>query len=442
LLTSNNRLKTIFGISIPIIGGMVSQNVMNLVDTAMVGRLGNASLAAVGMASFLVFFSQAFLTGLSTGVQAKVARRKGAGHHNDLTNPLHGGLLLALLIGLPLSLILCFFAEDIFPLVNSDAEVVLVGSQYFQIRVLAIAFVGMNFCFRGYWNAVNLSAIYMRTIIIMHIVNISLNYILIFGHFGAPAMGASGAAIGTTIATVFGTAVYFLLGIRRAGEAGFLRRFPTRQLIRKLLRLSVPTGVQQTFFAAGLSVLFYIIGQVGTAELAAANVLINVLLVGILPGIALGLAAASLVGQALGRGDAADAKQWGFDVLKCGVVILGVLGLPMLLMPETIIRIFIQDPETIAVAVIPMQIAGLGLSIDSVGLVLQNALLGAGDTRRTAMVSIGMQWIVFLPAAYLVGPIAGYGLLGIWLAQTGYRGLQSILFLMMWRGEKWAQIRI
>jgi multidrug resistance protein, MATE family len=421
---------------------MVSQNVMNLVDTAMVGRLGNASLAAVGMASFLTFFSQAFLTGLSTGVQAMVARLKGAGQADGLTNPLHGGLLLALIIGVPSSLVLFIFAEDIFPLVNDDPDVVQIGSQYFQIRVLAIACVGMNFCFRGYWNAVNLSAIYMRTIILMHVVNISLNYILIFGHFGAPEMGASGAALGTAISTLFGTAIYFVLGIRKAGEAGFLRCRPTRQLIRKLLRLSVPTGVQQTFFAAGLSMLFYIVGQVGTVELAAANVLINVLLVGILPGIALGLAATSLVGQALGRGDVVDAKQWGFDVLKCGIVILGVLGLPMLLVPELILRIFVQDPETIAAAVTPMRVSGLGLSIDSVGLVLQNALLGAGDTKRTAAVSIGMQWIVFLPSAYLIGPVAGYGLLGIWLVRMSYRALQSIIFLMMWRGEKWSQIRI
>ena len=436
------RFKTILKLSLPIIGGMVSQNILNLVDTAMVGRLGNASLAAVGLASFLVFFSQAFLIGLSSGVQAMVARRKGAGESASLTEPLHAGLLCAFIGGLVITVILYHFASDLMGLLNDDDSVAQIGAGYYETRILAAIFVGMNFCFRGYWNAVNLSMLYMRTLIVMHILNIALNYMFIFGHFGAPELGATGAALGTAIATVSGTLMYFVLGMRHARKSGFLTSFPQTALIRRLLSLSLPTGIQQLFFAGGLTTLFYIVGKVGTVELAAANVLINVMLVGILPGLGLGLAATSLVGQAIGRKDMADAKAWGFDVLKCGVVILAILGLPMWMFPEAIIGVFIQDPNTIAVAIWPMRISGLGLCIDAMGLILQHSLFGAGDTRRTAQVAVGLQWLFFLPLAYLFGPVLGYGLIGIWGLQALYRFAQAVVFFSMWNRERWTQITI
>lgn len=441
-MIASPRLKTILALSLPIIGGMVSQNVLNLIDTAMVGRLGNASLAAVGLASFLVFFSQAILIGLSTGVQAMVARRHGAGVRKTLAEPLHAGLLIALIGGLPIALGLHHVASELMGFLNEDEAVVEIGAGYYEVRILAAIFVGMNFCFRGYWNAVNLSTIYMRTLILMHLLNIALNYTFIYGNFGAPALGATGAALGTAISTVSGTALYFFLGWKHAKSGGFLKAFPRRKVTGQLLSLSFPTGIQQLFFAGGLTTLFYIVGKVGTVELAAANVLINVMLVGILPGIGLGLAATSLVGQAMGRQDTKDAKAWGFDVLKCGVVILAALGLPMWMFPETIIAAFIQDPQTIAVAIWPMRISGIGLCIDATGLILQHALFGAGDTRRTAQVAVGLQWLFFLPLAYLVGPVLGYGLIGIWALQALYRFIQALLFFSMWKRERWAQITI
>jgi len=429
-------------LALPIMGGMVSQNVMNLVDTAMVGSQGKAALAGVGLSSFVAFMSQAFITGLSSGVQAMAARRLGEGREDQTAIPLNGGLVLAIAFGVPITIALFLLAPLFYPYLNGDPMVIAEGVPYLRARLCAVTAVGMNFAFRGYFNGVNQSQIYMRSLIVMHVCNLALNYTLIYGHFGAPALGAMGAGVGTAIATYIGTFVYVVQSLSVARSNGFLAGLPDEDTTRTMLRLSVPSGIRQMFFAAGLTTLFWIVGKVGTTELAAANVMTNLMLVAYLPGLGLGMAAASLVGQALGRGDPQDATQWGWDVAKVGIVILGTLGLPMLLIPDLLIGIFVDDAATIAVGTLPLRIIGASIAIDGIGQVLQAAMLGAGDSRRVMYVAIGLQWLLFLPAAYVVGPWAGFGLLGIWIAQVAYRFLQAGLFSLMWRGGKWATVEV
>jgi multidrug resistance protein, MATE family len=437
-----HRRQTIVTLALPIVGGMVSQNVLNLVDTGMVGTLGDAALAAVGTASFANFMAMAFIMGLATGVQAMVARRKGEGKDDQTAVPLNGGLLLALLLGVPWSVALIFAAPTIFPFLNDDPQVIAAAVPYWQARLFALTSVGMNFAFRGYWNGVNRSGLYLRTLLVMHATNIFLNWVFIFGNLGAPALGAMGAGVGSAIATWIGTVYYVYLGMRHARGSGFLVGLPARSVFKTMLRLSVPTGVQQFFFSAGFTAMFWIVGRIGTAETAAATVLINVTLVAILPGIALGLTAASLVGQALGRSDPEDARRWGWDVARIGVVALACLGLPMLLLPDLILSVFIRDPETLAIARLPLRLVGAGIAAEGVGLVLMHALLGAGATRLTMAVSIGFQWGLFLPLAYLAGPVLGFGLVGVWGAQIGYRGLQALVMARVWSSEGWTRIQV
>jgi Na+-driven multidrug efflux pump len=208
------------------------------------------------------------------------------------------------------------------------------------------------------------------------------------------------------------------------------------------LRLSVPTGIQQFFFAAGMTAFFWIIGLVGTAELAASNVLVQLLLVAILPGMGFGMAAASLVGQALGRGDPDDARRWGWEVVRIAAVFVGSISVIGLVFPDFLLRLFLHEPETLALARTPLRIVAAAMAFDTVGIVLMNALLGAGDNRRVMILAVSCQWLIFLPVAYLIGPIAGLGMTGVWLAQVGYRSLLTIGFVRLWRGGAWAGISV
>lgn len=436
------RLKRILALALPIIAAMVSQSVLNVVDTAMVGGLGDAALAAVGLGSFVLFTCQAMILGLSVGVQAIAARRKGEGRLDETAVPLNASLLLILAVGPLLTLALCLLAPWFFPLLNPDPAVVAGAVPYFQIRMLAGPLMAMNYAFRGYWNGISQSRLYMSTLLIMHASNVLLNYMFIYGHFGAPALGVIGSGLGTALSVFLGTAIYYGFGWRYALEGGFLRRRPRREDYAVLVRIAVPAGLQHVSMSAGLVALYWIIGRIGTAELAAANVLVNLMTVAILPGMGLAMAAATLVGQALGRGDIADAKRWTRDTLRVGVLGLGLLGAPMVLTPDLILGLFLHNPDTVALARWPMRIAGLAVVIEGVKRVYMQVLMSAGDGRRVMRVSVLTQWGMFTPLAYLVGPVWGLGLLGIWLGQEVYRLTQVALFRRYWRQSHWARIRI
>lgn len=437
-----SRRREILALALPIIGGMTSQNVLNLVDTAMVGRLGAPALAAVGLVSFVTFLAVAAVTGMSSAVQALAARRVGEGRFDQSAVSLNGGLLIALAYGLPASVLLWWCAEPIVAALLDDAEAVAEGTQYFQMRALAIVAVGMNFSFRGYFSAVSMTRLYMRTLIIMHLINILLNYTLIFGNFGFPAMGTRGAGLGTAISLFCGTLIYFSAALKHARGSGFLERAPVRGQMLGLLRLGLPASIQQILFAGGFTVLFWIIGRIGTEELAVANVLINISLVAILPGMGFGIAAATLSGQAMGRRAPEEAYAWAWDVCRVAAWVFAALGLIMLLATEAVLGIFLTDAALVALGYWPLKLIGVGMIIDGCGLVLMQALLGVGASTVVMIVGVGLQWLLFLPLAWWLGPVQGLGLIAVWLAMTGYRALQAGIFTAVWVRRRWQGIRI
>ncbi len=436
------RFKAVLGISLPVMGGMLSQNLLNLADTAMVGRLGPVDLAAVGIGGVANFLAMSAMLGLSPAVQAMAARRKGEGAESVMAEPLNGGLLLAILIGGPLSILLYFLAPAAFGVLTQDAEVVTTGIPYLQARVAAVMAIGINFSFRGYWNGISRAKCYMITLCSMNILNIVLNYMFIFGHWGAPALGAAGAGVASCIATYAGSLMYAILGLRLARPHGFLRRRPSASVLRTLLRLACPSAVQQMSYAGGVTILFWIIGLVGTVELAAANIIVTLYLLGVMPGIGFGMAAASLVGQALGAGDPDDAARRGWEVVGVAVVVLGLIALPMVLFPQLMLRLFTPSADVIAAGKGAIILAGIGLPIQAVGLVLTQALMGAGDNLLVMLLSIGCQWGVLLPGAYVVGPCLGLGLTGIWCVQLLYRVLYSAAMSTRWRQGTWRTIEV
>lgn len=441
-MLDKSRRNRILALALPIIGGMTSQNILNLVDTAMVGRLGDEALAAVGLGGFINFMCIAVITGLSSGVQAIAARRYGENKHTETAVPLNGGLLLAITLGIPITIITVLLAPVIYGLLMVDQAVLALGVPYLQWRLAAAVFIGMNFAFRGYWNGINRSGLYLRTLLVMHGINIVLNYCLIFGNFGFPELGVTGAAIGTTVSVICGTAYYFYLGFRHARGNGFLHGVPKPEQLKMMLRQTLPSSLQQFFFAAGLTAMYWIIGMIGTKELAAANVVVNIMLVCILPGIGFGLAAASLAGQALGAGNPNDAKAWGWDVAKLGFVVIALMAMPMWLAPDLIMSVFVKDPDTLAIGRLPLQIVGIAIAFDGVGLILMNALLGVGAASFVMRVSMISQWLFFLPIAWFIGPHLGYGLLAVWAVQFVYRFAQGLIFARKWQGGAWAQIKV
>ncbi len=441
-MVSRHRSSQIFQIALPIIGGMMSQNILNLVDAAMVGQLGKVELASVGMASFINFVAAAIFMGFSSGVQAMVSRRVGEGKESIAANPLNGALLLIFLAALPASWLLVSYSTEIMSLFNSDPKVIVEGSRYLDARLFGIMAIGMNFSYRGYLSAIKMTQFYFKTIIVMHTVNITLNYLLIFGNFGFPQLGTQGAGLGTTISLYIGTIIYTLVTIKYTKRYGFGAHLPKLETVKQLVKISIPSSLQQLFFALGFTFLFWIVGQIGTTELAAAHILTTLTLVAILPAMGFGMSSATLVGQALGRKEVDDAYQWAWDTSKIASLSISIISAPMILIPEAVLSIFFHETDAIEMATLPLQLVGIAIIIDAVNLVLMSSLQGAGATKITMIVSIVCQWVIFLPLAWVIGPYMGMGLTAIWLTQGLYRFIQALWFIQLWRKKDWAKIKV
>jgi len=423
-------------------GGMMSQNILNLVDIGMVGHLGDSALAATGIGSFSNYLAISFIIGLSAGVQALAARRLGEGRHDETAIPLNGGLILSLLIGLPLCALLYKTIPSAYAFLSDDPSVIAQGVPYLQVRILSMVAVGMNFSFRGYWSAIHMTGVYLQTLLIMHAINIFLNWVLIFGNLGAPEMGVVGAGLATTISLYIGTALYFFFAWRHAHDKGFLHRIPSRNTLWQQFKLSLPSSLQQLFFSAGLVTLIWIMSQIGTSEVAAVNVLMTFHITAILPAFGISLAATTLVGNALGRGDTEDAYKWGWNAAAISLVYGVTLSIILIPFADTLLGVFLTNPETRQLAYVPMILWALAIGFDTSGMVLMNSLIGAGDTRRSMWISVIAQWGFFLPFAYIIGPVLGFGLVGVWVINILYRSGQAIACAQQWAGQHWAGIKL
>lgn len=423
-------------LALPIMLGMLSQSVLNLVDAALVGHLGEIALAGVGIGGYAMFMMTALVFGLSSSVQSQTAQCLGAAD-NDATRPLHAGLWIGSVLGFLLSCLAWWQASVLIQLINSSDEVHSVAVDYFRWRVVSLAVIAATLCFRGYWNGLQHTQLYLRIIIIVHTFNIIASAGLVYGIAGLPRLGTTGAAVGTTLSLLLGLTLWAGITLKDAVPAIGRYCFPPIDVFKTTLLRALPHSFQQLCFAAGYVVLFGLLGMLGTQSVAVGHVLVNLSLLLILPGVGVGVAAMSLVGEALGRADQLAAHRWGLDALSLAGILLALLALPMLLFSESILAIFFSDAALIQLATVPLQITGIMIVLDAAALVLAQALMGAGAQRTVMLLTLGMQWLVFLPLAWWVGIGLGYGLLGVWLSQLFYRFLNSAGFLWVWQRRRW-----
>ena len=316
------RVRRILGLALPIIMAQASQNLVNLIDTALVGQLGNAALAGAGLGGFACYALQALPLGLAVGVQALVARRKGEGALQEMAHPLRAGLLLSLVVGALLTAALYPLAPALCSAMSNDPEVARQGTRYLQMRLLGTVFISMSYCLGGFWNAIERPRIYLGILLGVHLSNVLISYALIFGKWGLPSLGIMGAGLGTSVSWLLGTLVALPLMAAQTRPHGGLCSPLRWKKLATLIQISLPNGIQQLSLSSGLTVFYWIVGLSGTRELAATHVLVNILMIALLLGLGFGMANATLVGQALGRKDAEDATRWGWQgMVSCFMLV-------------------------------------------------------------------------------------------------------------------------
>jgi multidrug resistance protein, MATE family len=436
------RTKTISTLAFPVGIALSSTLAMALIDLAMVRKLGIHAIAAVGLSVFSNTLILAFVGGIAPAVQGMVARRRGQGSTEPRCLPLNAGLLTAVAVGVPLSIVCWFAAPKFFSLISFDPAVTSIGVPFLRTLYTGVLAVGMLSAFRGYWYAMERPKTYMSIVLFMNCLNFTGNYILISGRFGVPAFGATGAALSTVFSLYTGLFINFALSYAISRKDGFLNVNPPRALVWRVFRLGLPATLQEFFFSAGYIVFFWMVGQIGTSELAASNVLVRITMVLVILAMSLGAASATLVSKSVGQGDLAGAAAWGWDAGKLGVIGITLLGVPLFLFPERCLSIFLSNPHTIELAVAPLRMIAATTGVGSLIYIFAYTLYSVGDGNRVIAVSFSTQWILFLPAVWIVGPYLKYGLLQIWYVQMAYGAIATALITAIWADGRWKKIRI
>lgn len=440
------RSRDILRLAGPFVAGMGSQVLLNLVDTAMVGRLGPAPQAAVGLGSFAYTVIASLAIAVGTAVQATAARRDGEQDRHGAGAALDTGLALAVVVGLPLGFSLSRAAPWLLARIADDPEVALRGSAYLATRLVGLGAVGATFCFRGFYAGIGRPGVYLFSLVLVQASNILLNWIFIFGNLGSRPLGERGAALASVVAAVFGVCFYSIVTVVQGDVRRGYRplRFANLGFLRcaRMAAIAWPEGLRGVLVALGFLVFLEMHEAMGTLEAAAGTILLNVASAGFLLSLGMGLACATLVGRHLGRGEPAEARAtvWlGARLASAGLVLPAIATA---IWAPRILGWFTPDAPVVDLATLPLRIFALAAILDAFPVVLVFSLQGAGATRWVAFVQVVQQYVLLIPLALVLGFGCDLGVLGLWLGLLLSRGAMAWLGLRKVRGDSWTRIRV
>lgn len=436
-------IREILLLAYPVIIGMISHTVLNLVDTAMVGRLGNVALGSVGLGSFFILVTVLVFGSFHVGMQAITARRLGEKRPEEFERILLNGSFLAIIVGVAVSVAGYALSSRIFSLLSDDPEIVREGTAYLGIRSLSLFSMVMIFTLRGFVYGMARVRIDMIVSILINLLNIVLNYFLIFGHWIFPRLEVQGAAIASAVSTVIGLAVYIGFVYFRVHRHLPSGRGPilSRGLMWQITRISAPRALQSVSIF-GFLVFLRFIGEIGVGELAISNIIFKVFNLSFMVGLSVGTASATLVGRSLGEGDGKLAERYGWHSVGLGALVMGLIGALFIFFPREIMGIFTSSAGTIEMGVVPFRLLGAFQLIDGVGIVLSRILQGTGNTFYVMMSEMFAVWIIFIPFSFAAVRLLGGNLVLAWWGLYLYVTVfAAAMFIKFFRGG-WKQVRI
>ncbi len=438
-------LRIIGGLAAPVVLANVSQTLMGLVDTLMVGRLGADALAAVGVATLLFSAVAMSIKAVDVAVQTYTARRVGEGRDDEVGAVLTTALALTCGAGGLFMLAGLLWPEALMRPVAAGDRMHDLGVQYLRWRYAGMLPLLVYFQLRAMFDGVGWTRIGMFTGIGMNLLNVGLNWVLIFGKLGAPVMGVAGAALSSTISAGAAAAVIVALAVRTPVRRRFrlvCRSNLQPRLVRPFLTLGWPPAAQTLGIVIALLFFYWILGRISVVAVAAGNVVMRIAALSFMPGVGVGAALQTLVGQCLGRGDRRGARRASWGGVGLAVVFMGAFGVVFLLMPGLLMRAFSDSPEVIAAGKPILRVMGLVQVIDAVGLTLAGALRGAGATRVVMLVDLSTAFGLLLPLAWLFGVVLGGGLLGAWWGLLTWFTATALGMLFLFLKGEWQRIEI
>ncbi len=442
LLPVNNYYKKILQVALPAIAGLSTQMVVSLVDTAMVGRIEDATyaLAAMGIGVLATWALISFFSSLATGIHVVVARKFGEGDYISCGITLNNSLLIAVIIGTIVAMVGVFFSYPIAHLFATDETVGNYASEYLYYRFMGIPFFLISVSFRGFFFGISKTKIFMFSGAITNLLNIIFNYIFIYGEFGFPKMGLAGAGLGSTLATLsdglFYMVIILLPGYRNRFQ-NFKHLVLNKNIISAIMKISLPVSFQNVFILIGFLSFVSITGIIGTLEQASTQAIISTLFISFLPCFGFGIAVQTLVGNNLGAKKFLLAKIYGFETAKVATIYTTILGFILIIFPQYVLLIITNDQTIIDTAVPSLRVAGFAQIFYGVGVVLANGLQAAGRSFYVMKAEVITNLLIFVPLAYFLGVYLELGLTWAWIALPVYIIIYSLVIYLKFNSTDW-----
>ncbi len=466
LVVGRSRYGTILRLALPTVVAMLSQSIVNEIDVVFFSHLpcpeSSNGQAALLPSLILVWLFGGSLSALSVGTQAIVARRYAEGSREAAGAVLTNSAFFCLVAGAAFSAIGLLCLPWLVRTMIGVPEVQAVAFEYTRWRLLGVISMAATMAIKAFFDGLGKTHVHLVAALVMNVANVLLCWMFIFGHLGAPRMGAPGAGLSAFIATWIG------LGIMIAYAALLRREYQpmrwsnlSRKLTMSILTLSIPAAAATVIMMLGFGLFARTAGQldsvaIGNAPAAtgrcggveavnsAANTdIVETLKLTFTACIAFGTATATLIGQSLGRRRPEEAQAWGWASVRLGVVVFGIVGLcEGVFFTHAIVSFLSNSPAVQAASMFPMRIMGIVTPVIAVALILSEGLFGAGSTRFVAIAQFLLVFGLLVPGAYVLGLVLNQSLNGIWMAAFAYSCLAALVMSVKFAGGSWKKIQL
>ncbi len=432
--------KKILSISLPAAFNSLLDMLQVITDLIMVGTISAVAVASVGLGLQALMFVFSVLTVLQVGTNALISRFYGAKRMNQGSLALATLLRFAFLLSVPMTLFWYFGSRGFYGWMGVASEVQALGSAYVSILTLMIPFILLKYVFVTALNATGDTTTPMYVKIASIVLNVSLNYMLIFGNFGFPAMGVSGAAVATVIVNVLELGVYVWLYVKR--KTPFTPRwYFSKSLLDRALKVGLPATYERTLTVTSFMLFTYIIANYSTEALAGYQIGLRIEGLAFMPGIGFTIAAMALMGQGLGAKKPEQAREDVLLVLKYAIGLMFFLSFFMIFMPEYIVSYFTNDAKTIEQASLYLQIVGLSQIPLAFNFVLSGALRGAGDSKRTLRINLSSLWLVRIIPAFVLSWIF-HDIMWVYIAMISDTFVKALFLWRAFNKGAWKKIEV
>jgi MATE family multidrug resistance protein len=442
--------RELLGIAFPLILSTGSWSLQHFVDRVFLAWHSPEAVAASTPAGILNYTLMSVFIGTAGYVSTFVAQYYGAGRHDRIGPCVWQGLHLSVFGALAMAVWIPL-ADPVFRLIGHAPGLQRQETVYFALLCLGAFPAIACSALAGFFSGRGETWPVMWANLVATLVNLVLDYLLIFGVGGFPAMGIAGAAIATNVSMVASLAVYCTLIFRRDHDRRFhvihgWRLDPV--LCRRIIRFGLPSGVQFFVDLAGFTVFLLIIGRLGTESLAATNIAFNINMLAFMPMIGLGMAISVLVAQHLGRDSPALAVRCTTSGLHITLVYMGTVALLYVLTPDWFLAPYAAGAEAERfegirrLAVVLLRFVALYSMFDVLSIVYAAALKGAGDTRFVMFMIAGLSGGVLVVPTYLAVEQFGAGILTGWVIATAYVSLLGVAFFLRFRAGQWKRMRV